>query len=151
MFGKPERATPPADDALEAIADNDLYTGREVKRLLASLTRDAAPYVKVLAASTISGIARSTLKSAAPRYFELQRQGEAPPIRVRRTSGAKGAHWLFHEGDCWLARRQRAAEEPSEAAPPTAQDGTESLIDLYSRKVALEWLPLLLLSFSSSF
>jgi hypothetical protein len=149
MLRKQERATPPELEAeSDAIGDNDIYTGREVKRLLASLRRDAAPYVKVQAASTISGIARSTLKSAAPRYFEQQRQGEAPPIRVRRTSSAKGAHWLFHEGDCWTARRQRA-EPPAE--PPTAKDGNESLIDLYSRKVASEWLPLLLLSFSSLF
>jgi hypothetical protein len=127
-----ERATPPAT---EEISDNDLFTGREVKRLLSAVSADPSPYVKIRAASLISSVPRATLKSAAPRYLEMQGSGETPPIRVRRTSNAKGAHWLFHEGDCWAARRQRELESED---PPTAESDTD-LFTHYTNKVSREW------------
>jgi hypothetical protein len=115
--------TPPA------IADNDLFTGREVKRLLAEIQRDSSPYVKIQMAHEITGTARSTLKAQAPRYHRMQVMGEAPPIRMRRTSDAKGAHWLFHEGDCWALRRE---------APP-ATDNLSPIAQRYASKAAREW------------
>lgn len=105
------------------IADNDLYTGREVKRLLAESIRDTAPYVKISAAAIMSGIPRSTLKAAARRYFQQIQDGERPPIRVRRTSSSAGAHWLFHEGDCWAASRDNP---PQQGVPDKAQTPLET-------------------------
>jgi hypothetical protein len=106
---------------LPEIDDNSLFTGREVKRLLKVVSRDSSPYVKIREAAEISGTNRSTLKSAAPRYYSMMQAGECPLIRVRRTSSAKGAHWLFHEGDCWAARRERGTVDACGPSEPQAE------------------------------
>jgi hypothetical protein len=99
--------------------------------LLAAWNQDAGAaatrWVGVSEAREITGIPRSTLRGSASRWWEMQEQGQQPPIRVRRKGPSARSPWLFDEGDCWTYRRENGGGPRTEEAtqPPPAAAGRE--------------------------
>jgi hypothetical protein len=118
-------------ESLDEIGDSELFTGREMKRLLADLLRDDSHdrdrWIELDEALAIlnTGRARPITSGALRkrcRRWELSRE---PAVRVRRKGAGEGSHWLLSEADLCSMVRQGVKVTPARPAPPPAPGADE--------------------------
>lgn len=89
------------------IGDNDVFTGREVKRLLAAMRDEGAKarpvrWLSLADAAAILQVKPDTLRKRCARWGRMKE----PTVRVRKQSDAAKSPWLLDEEGVWaLARR----------------------------------------------
>jgi hypothetical protein len=94
------------------IEDNDVFTGREVKRLMLELSKgEAIPdrwieleeALRILSAGRPTPVKPGTLRK---RCLSWARQSD-PLVRVTKKGEGRSSHWMLSESDiCKLARKQ---------------------------------------------
>jgi hypothetical protein len=120
------------DAALASIADNDIFTGREVRAMLARLHARMGLEVRWLdleSAADVLAVRPDALRKRCQRWALMER----PPVRVRKRGPAAASRWLLDESDCHrMARRRTMRVEADEPPLPDAPAGAD-LDELASR------------------
>lgn len=114
----------------DRIDDNGIYTGREVKRLLAAVQGEPATAVRWLEleeASKLLEVKPDTLRKRCARWALMKH----PTVRVRKKGPASGSHWLLDENDVFAQRRRRVVSAEPSATPETEDE--EALLSYWER------------------
>ena len=124
---------------LDHIGDSELYTGRELKRIVLEMVRGAGQaadrYVEVSEAAQILSLGRarplteSAVRKRAQRWSEMN----SPPVAVRKKGTGASSHWLLSEADLYsLSRGHNVRLDPKPQHPPERPaDGSAAALEAY--------------------
>jgi 3-mercaptopyruvate sulfurtransferase SseA len=114
----------PRPFSVDDVGDSDLFTGRELKRILRELLAGSVPgsrWIEMEDAAHTMRVKHDTLRRRCARWAMMQ----DPPVRVRKKSGAAGSHWLLWEQDVLGFAQARAEHD----ALPSTEIACDSLTD----------------------